>query len=195
MRDIIKMVVVLTLICTTSGLALSLVKQVTEVPREYSYLKFVKEPSILAVLSGFDNDPVRDRIIIQIGEDAKGQPVERQFFPAKKAGETIAVAFDTSANGYGGSIEVMVGVDKEGKVTAVAVMSHSETPGLGARVVEPTFKNQFAGMELSGALNLAAKGGRIEAVTGASVSSGAVVSAVREALELFPKIKQEVFPS
>jgi len=195
LRDIIRMVVVLTVICGASGLTLSFVKQVTEEPREYSYLKFVKEPSIKAVLSGYDNDPIKDRIILTIGKDEKGQPLEKQFFPAKQGGKVIAVAFDASAVGYGGPISVMVGVDNQGVVDAISIMSHSETPGLGARAVEPSFTGQFKGLNLSGALNLTRNGGKVEAISGATVSSGAVVRAVREALDLLPKIQQEVFSS
>lgn len=79
-----------------------------------------------------------------------------------------------------------------GTITGISIMRHSETPGLGARVVEPAFTNQFAGMKLSGQLNLSARGGKIDGVSGASFSSQGVVSAVRKALQLFPKVKKEV---
>ena len=195
MRDIIRMVIVLSVICGASGFTLSFVKQVTEEPREYSYLKFVKEPSIKAVLSGYDNDPIKDRLTLTLGKDEKGQPVEKQFFPAKKGGKVFAVAFDANAIGYGGPISVMVGVTEQGVLDAIAIMSHSETPGLGARTVEPSFTDQFKGLNLGGNLKLAGDGGKVEAISGASISSGAVVKAVRQALELLPKIKQEVFSS
>jgi len=194
LRDIIRMIVVLTVICGLSGFTLSYVKQVTEEPREYAYLKFVKEPSIKAVLSGYDNDPIKDRIIVTLGKDEKGNPIEKQFFPAKKNGKVFAVAFDASANGYHGPISVMVGVNDKGVVDGISIMQHSETPGLGARTTEPSFTGQFKGLTLDG-VNLTASGGKIQAISGASISSGAVVRAVREALELLPKIKQEVFSS
>ena len=188
------MVIVLTIICGASGLTLSTVKQVTEEPREYSYLKFVKEPSIKAVLSGYDNDPVMDRVTLTMGKDDKGQPIQKQFFPAKSGGKVTTIAFDSSAIGYGGPISVMVGVNMDGSLAAVSIMSHSETPGLGARSTEPWFTAQFKGLSL-GAVGLSSKGGKVDAISGASITSGAVVKAVREALELFPKVKDEVTKS
>ena len=61
MRDIIKMVVVLTLIGAASGLTLSLIHRVTKKPIEDQIVKFVMEPSVKKVLSGYDNDPILDR--------------------------------------------------------------------------------------------------------------------------------------
>ena len=76
MRDLIKMVVVLAVICTTSGVVLSYVNQATEAPREYQYIKFVQEPSMKAVLSDYDNDPIQDRVKLAMGEDEEGNPLE-----------------------------------------------------------------------------------------------------------------------
>ena len=193
MRDIIKMVVVLTIICAASAFSLAYVKDVTQAPREYQLLKFVQEPSIKSVLSGYDNDPIQDRIKLPAGKDEKGKEVFINVFPAKKDGKVIAVAFASAARGYHDLIDVMVGVDAKAALTGVSIMTHSETPGLGARVTEPQFTSQFNGMELSGDLNLTGKGGKVEGITGATLSSTGVVNAVRQALEEFPKIKKEVF--
>ena len=84
------MVVVLFVICTTSGVVLSYVNEATEEPREYSYIKFVQEPSMKAVLSDYDNDPIKERIKLAVGEDEEGNPVEVVVFPAKKGGKTEA---------------------------------------------------------------------------------------------------------
>lgn len=195
MRDIIKMIVVLTVICVASAFSMAYVKDITQAPREYQLLKFVQEPSIKSVLSGYDNDPIKDRIKLPAGKDEKGREVFINVFPAKKNGKVIAVAYASAARGYHDLIDVMVGIDENAKVTGVSIMTHSETPGLGARVAEPKFTSQFGGLPLSGDLNLTAKGGKIEGITGATFSSTGVVSAVRKALEEFPKIKKEVFKS
>jgi electron transport complex protein RnfG len=192
LRDLIKMVVVLTAICSASALVLSYANQATKGQREYQLLKYVKEPSIKAVLSGYDNDPIKDRVTMELGKDDKGKPVQKNIFPAKSGGQVIALAYDSVATGYNGPVEVMVGIDNEGKLTGVSVMTHSETPGLGARVVEAEFQDQFRGLEISDSLNVGADGGQIDAVTGATTSSRAVVKAVRSALELFQKVKEEV---
>ena len=192
MRDLIKMVVVLLVICTTSGVVLSYVNEATIAPREYQYIKFVQEPSIKAVLSDYDNDPVKERIKLVVGEDEEGKPVEIVVFPAKKGGKTQAIAYSASAKGYHDLIEVMVGVDPEGTLTGISIMTHTETPGLGARIVEPEFTDQFAGLDLE-TTKLSAEGGKVDALSGATFSTVGVITAVGAALEQFPRIKKETF--
>ena len=192
MRDLIKMVVVLAVICTTSGVVLSYVNEATIAPREYQYIKFVQEPSMKAVLTDFDNDPIKERINVVVGEDGEGNPIEKVVFPAKKDGKTESVAFSASAKGYHDLIEVMVGVGPDGKLTGISIMSHTETPGLGARIVEAKFTDQFAGLDLD-TTKLASEGGKVDALSGATFSTVGVIAAVTEALEEFPKIKEEAF--
>lgn len=192
MRDLIKMVVVLLVICTTSGVVLSYVNEATKAPREYQYIKFVQEPSIKAVLSDYDNDPVKERIKLAVGEDEEGNPIEIVVFPAKKGGETQAIAYSAAAKGYHDLIEVMVGVGPEGKLTGISIMTHTETPGLGARIVEPEFTDQFAGLDLD-TTKLSAEGGKVDTLSGATFSTVGVITAVGAALEQFPQIKKETF--
>ena len=192
MRDLIKMVVVLFVICTTSGVVLSYVNEATEEPREYSYIKFVQEPSMKAVLSDYDNDPIKERIKLAVGEDEEGNPVEVVVFPAKKGGKTEAIAYSAAAKGYHDLIEVMIGVGPDGTLTGISIMTHTETPGLGARIVEPEFTNQFAGLELD-TTKLSAEGGQVDTLSGATFSTVGVIAAVSAALEQFPQIKKETF--
>lgn len=192
MRDLIKMVVVLLVICTTSGVVLSYVNEATEEPREYSYIKFVQEPSLKAVLSDYDNDPVKERIKLVVGEDEEGNPIEIVVFPAKKGGKTQTIAYSAAAKGYHDLIEVMVGVGPEGKLTGISIMTHTETPGLGARIVEPEFTDQFAGLDLD-TTKLSAEGGQVDTLSGATFSTVGVITAVSAALEQFPQIKKETF--
>ncbi|HPF53708.1 MAG TPA: RnfABCDGE type electron transport complex subunit G [Eubacteriales bacterium] len=82
-------------------------------------------------------------------------------------------------NGYGGEIEVTVGIDLEGIITGVSVggANFSETAGLGAKTkTDPTFRQQFIG--LSGTIALKKDGGQIDAVTSATISSRAVTNEV-----------------
>jgi len=192
LRDLIKMVVVLLVICTTSGVVLSYVNEATKAPREYQYIKFVQEPSIKAVLSDYDNDPVKERLKLVLGEDEAGNPIEIVVFPAKKGGATQAIAYSAAAKGYHDLIEVMVGVGPEGKLNGISIMTHTETPGLGARIVEPEFTDQFAGLDLE-TTKLSAEGGKVDALSGATFSTVGVITAVRAALEEFPQIKKEIF--
>ena len=85
-----------------------------------------------------------------------------------------------TTNGFGGAIDLMVGVDKENKVTGVAIISHSETASLGANCTREDFRAQFAGK--TGELAVTKDGGDIDALTGATVTSRAVTRAVNAAL-------------
>ena len=186
MRDIIKMIIVLTIIGAASGLALSLVYEGTKAPIEYQTIKFVKEPAVKKVLTGYDNDPIADRKKIRIGEDEKGNPIELIIFPAKKAGETFAVALEGKGKGFGGLIGVMVGVNKEGNLLDIGITSHSETPGIGARVSETFFTDRFKGLTTAGQI-------KVDGISGATYSSIGVMSAVNQALGYVTTFRKEIF--
>ena len=188
------MVIVLVAICGCSGLVLSYTNQATRVQRENQLLKYVQGPSITAVLEGceYDNDPIQDRTTLAMGKDAKGNPVEKNIYLAKKGGQVIAVAYGSTGSGYGGEIDVMVGISMDGKLTGISVMTHSETPGLGARITETVFSDQFRGIELDAGVQLSNDGGTIDGISGASFSSKGVITAVNGAVEIFPKVKEEV---
>ena len=192
MRDLVKMVVVLLMICTLSGVALSYVHQVTEEPRQYSYVKFVQEPSMKALLSGYENDPIKDRIQLALGEDERGKPINKIVLPAKKDGKIFELAYGASAMGYIDVIEVMVGFKPDGEIIGISIMRNIETPGLGSRISEAEFTAQFTGIDLE-TNQLSAEGGKIDAISGATNSSIGVIKAVAVALEQFPQIQKEVF--
>jgi Na+-translocating ferredoxin:NAD+ oxidoreductase subunit G len=88
-------------------------------------------------------------------------------------------AFSASGSGYGGVISMLVGIDTDYRIKDVAILSHSETPGLGGKITEQSFTGQFKGLE-AGDIALSKDGGRIDAITGATISSRAVTEAVYE---------------
>lgn len=178
MKEIAKLVVVLALICGISGFVLAYVKDLTAEPIEYAKIKNVKEPAVRSVLSGYDNDPIKDRVSFPVGNDKYGRPVSLVVFPAKKAGKTFAVAFESSGVGYKGPIGVMVGVDVDSnKLTGISVVGHSETPGLGSRILEPGFTDPFKGQDLAKDLTK----DNIQALSGATLSTNGVLAAVNNA--------------
>ena len=186
MRDILKMITVLTLICAASGIALSVIYGVTKAPIEYQTIKFIKEPAVKKVLTGYDNDPILDRKKITIGEDERGRPIELIIFPAKKAGKTFAVALEGKGKGFAGLIGVMVGVSKDGKLLDIGITSHSETPGIGSRVAEASFTEKFKGLK-------AEAGVKIDSISGATYSSKGVIAAVNQAIGYVNNFSKEIF--
>lgn len=192
LRDIIKMIVVLTVISTVMGTTLSIVESVTREPIAYSRLKFVKGPAVLAVLGNCENDPIKDYQKDMVVEDKPGLKATKSIFPAKKNGQAFAVAFEVTGHGYGGDIGIMVGIDlKTDRLTGMRIMTHSETPGLGARSVQPEFYNQFNSLGIEDA-DLTSKGGSINAISGATITSKGVADAVKEALDLFAQNKERI---
>ena len=90
----------------------------------------------------------------------------------------------TDGEGYGGNIQVSVGVMKDGTVNGISILSISETAGLGMNATEPSFLNQYAGKQTTG-FYVSKDGGTGEAIdslSGATITTRAVNGAVNAAL-------------
>ena len=101
-----------------------------------------------------------------------------------ESGNVIGHVVVNTTKGYGGDISVMTGIDSEGKVTGVNILSHAETAGLGAKAAEQNFRDRFLG-HIFGITVSKDKAGEnsIDAITGATITSRAVVDAVNAAIE------------
>lgn len=93
-----------------------------------------------------------------------------------QGGRLLGAVFKAAQKGYSGEIETLAGVEKDGTITAIKVLSNNETPGSGSRVSEPAFTDQFKRRGI-GSLDT------VEAVTGATISSKAVVDSVKKKAE------------
>lgn len=193
-RDIISMIVVLSIVAGVCGGGLSLVKLATAEQIEYQKIKNIKEPALKSILTGYDNDPVMDRKDVVTGKDKKGRDVSTTFFFAKKAGKVIAVAFETAAAGFHGDIGVMVAVNPEAdKLDGCAITTQSETPGVGSRVqADPSFCAQFKGKSVSDNFGLSSAGGVVQGLSGATVSSTGVSNAMKAGVETYKKYKSQL---
>lgn len=134
----------------------------------------------------YDNEPVRDTVTIQEGDRSV------QVYRARRKGQVQAVSFRTTAPGYGSSEMVLiVGVDRDGKLLGVRVISHAETPGLGDKI-ETSKSNWilgFTGRSLSdpppAGWGVKKDGGVFDQFTGATITPRAVVKSVKKGLEFF----------
>ena len=105
-------------------------------------------------------------------------------YEAKKGGQTVGYCVVNTEKGYGGDVKVMTGVDLDGKVTAIDILEHSETPGLGANSTKDEFKNQFKGKQAGiEVVKNSPKDNDIQAISGATITSKAVTRAVNAAIE------------
>ena len=101
----------------------------------------------------------------------------------------------TEVQGYGGAVRLMVGVDAGGSVTGLRLLSHSETPGLGAKASSSDFLNQFAGKTgptLSIVKQPPTQAREVQAITGATITSTAVTGGVEQALAFSASLTEQL---
>lgn len=192
-RDILRMILVLTIVTSVCGGALSLVKIATEPQIEYQRIKNIKAPALKKVLTfSYDNDPVKDRMTMIIGKDKKGKPIKQTFFFAKKGGKIVAIALESHGKGFKDQVGVMMSilVDKD-QLGGIAVTTHSETPGVGTLPINsPEFLSQFKGKSVD--LDFSPQGGTINAYSGATYTSHGIEIAVNKGVKLYKKLKTEL---
>jgi electron transport complex protein RnfG len=184
MGEMIKMVVVLTILSSFSGGVLAYVRESTKEQIEMQVLQLVKGPAIQAIFKDASNDPVTDRFSIEDGDK------KLDVFVAKIDGKQM-VAFETFGKGYGGDIGLVVGIDTaEDKIYGVGVTTLSETAGLGSKAKEdPKFAAQFAGIDAKGPIKV---GDPINALSGATITSNAVCDAATEATAIYQRLKPQI---
>ena len=184
MNEMVRMVVVLSLICGVCALALSGLRSATADQIERQILTYLEGPTVRTVLEGAENDLIEDRQKVEI--DGK----EMTLFVAKRDGEIWGVAYETVGSGFGGDITVMVGYDlTDDELTGVQIVSHKETPGIGSKITMDQYTRSFIGMPLSSDFRLETEGGDLDAITGATYSARGRAEAVRRSVELYPEVK------
>ncbi len=186
MRDIIKMLVVLSTICGISGFGLSYLKMITAIPIEEQVLTYVQSPALDRVFSDVDNSPVAERKKFTL-KDGR----EVTIFPARKGGKLIGVALEDKGKGFGGDISVMVGINPANDtLVGIGVTTMKETPGIGDVILAPRFVDQFTAKPMD--VKLKKDGGSIDAISGATVSSAGAVLAVANAAKVYAELKDAI---
>ena len=163
----LKMTLTLVIICVLVAFILSAVNKITK-PVILKNQEIALQNSLKTVI-----DAKKFEII--------DQTEEYTVFKADDKGIVIML----KAYGYGGEIDLAVGVDNNKKITGLDVLSHSETAGLGANLTKPDVKKQVIGKVYEIKLNKnSAKENEVKAISGATVTSKAVTDAVNYALQL-----------
>ena len=193
MRDIIIPTIVLFLICTIVTLALALTNYATE-DAISEQVRIQEESARREVFSESESfEEIKD--LYSIVDVADEERLVKKAFNSIKGGEVIGRVYSVESKGYGGVISIAVGIDKSGKTTGVKIISLSETPGLGSKVQEQPFISQLVGITPKEALTIvkisSSKEEAIDAVSGATISSKAVVKAVQEAIDIDNKLKEK----
>jgi len=107
-----------------------------------------------------------------------GYTFEDEIYTVYSGDDTVGHAFIAIGKGYGGNINILIGLEDEETIKGIIVISHTETPGLGSKITEDFFTDQFLSVRIDD-VALRRDGGQIDAITGATISTRAVTEAVR----------------
>jgi len=188
MSEITRMVVILSLItgiCTTA-LTAAHIQLAPQVEKQTDF--YVRGPALERLFGKPAQEVLGNKVVLKIaGQDL---PV---FFTMKD-GKVSTLAIEAiGKGGFGGDLKLMIGIDLAlGRLTGMEVVNHSETPGLGARIEEVSFRRQWKGIPTDSTLALTRDGGTIDAISGASTTSFAAVRGTNEVLALVRDHKDEI---
>lgn len=169
------MVLVLLVISLVMGGGLALVYLLTK--DAIAAVELDKKTRAIAnVLPGFDND------VLATAKTGQAEP-QLLVYTATRGGQAAGWAVETfSSAGYSGRVSLMVGFLPDGSIGQLQVLSHAETPGLGAKMTQPGFQKQFIGKNpQTFQLKVKKDGGDVDAIAAATISSRAVCEALRKA--------------
>ena len=173
------LVIVLACICLVSAAVLGLVNKVTVGPIQANTEKTVQESLRSVMPIDGDYEDVTDQYTggnVTVDVTGVSVPIKAVY----KAGDEGYVVESMSPNGFGGALDMMAGVDNDGNVTGIAIISHAETSGLGSKSTDPEWQAQFKGV--NGTIGVTKDGYQINAITGSTITSRAVCDGVNAAI-------------
>lgn len=188
MGEMIKMVVVLTVLSVISGGGLKWLEEFAKPKIENQEMELVKGPAIREILKDAENNPVDDRFKIQDGEE------ERTVFVGVYNGKADTVALETQVAGFADKVGLIVAINTEDNtLRGIGVTTHKETPGLGGNAkADPSFAAQFKGKSIDKEIKVTNDGGEISALSGATITSRAVCKGTMQAIETYKNLKPKL---
>lgn len=179
MKDIFRLGAILFVICAVASLMLSLTNNITAPVIEQRNIQANNESRQEVLKAAEEFSEVKD---------VKGDLIE-EVYQGTKGGEVVGYTIKTTPKGYGGKVEVMVGISNDGKISGVKIGNHTETPGLGSKSADPSFKDQYNGKSTKTPLNVvkgnASNENDIVAISGATITSKAVTAGVNAAMDVY----------
>lgn len=185
MRDGIRMVITLVVVCLVAGFSLAAVHGQTAPIIAAQEAKALQD-GLAAVVPGA-------AAFAEVALTTDDASVKKAWKATDAGGKPMGIVVEAAPGGYGGPIRMLVGVGPDGKLIKVQVLSASgETPGLGSKAVESGFIEKYVGMQAPIALvkGRAPKGNEIQGITGATISSKAVTDGVNAALTAAAKLQE-----
>lgn len=195
-NKIIKDALALTLITLVAGVALGGVYEITKDPiaRQEAQAKAEAYEQVFTDAAAFEEIEMDDTLIQTIRdqldqEGYKAQSIEEVMRAEDQSGETLGYAFTVvTSEGYGGDIQFSMGVQNDGTLNGISILSIGETAGLGMNADTPAFKDQFVGKQvekLQYTKNGATQDDEINAISGATVTTNAMTNGVNAGLCAF----------
>lgn len=176
------MVIALIVITLAAGLSLGFVNEITAGPKAAAKLA-KKINALKLVLPEFNNNPL-DEAQLFSSELVKDSI---EVYPATKDGQFVGAAVvGSSDKGFSGLIKLMVGFTPDGEIIDIVVLEQKETPGLGTKIKEDSFKAQFRNKSPKNFdLKVKKDGGEVDALTGATITTRAFGEAVQLAFDTY----------
>lgn len=195
-NKIIKDALALTLITLVAGVALGGVYEITKDPiaRQEAQAKAEAYEQVFTDAAAFEEVEMDDTLIQTIRdqldqEGYKAQSIEEIMRAEDQSGEMLGYAFTVvTSEGYGGDIQFSMGVQNDGTLNGISILSIGETAGLGMNADTPAFKDQFVGKQveqLQYTKNGATQDDEINAISGATVTTNAMTNGVNAGLCAF----------
>lgn len=182
-KEIFSLGLRLLLITAIAGLILGFAHKITLEPIAKQQ-KMENDAAMKEVL------PVADEFSLKEIQLPDGSII-KEVNEGKKGSDVTGYAIKVAPKGYGGLIDMMVGISNEGKVEGIKILTHSETPGLGANATNLEFSDQYKGKPIENPLQVVktAPSGdnQIQALTGATITSNAVTKGVNDAIDFYNK--------
>jgi Na+-translocating ferredoxin:NAD+ oxidoreductase subunit G len=188
MGEMIKMVVVLTLLSVISGGGLKGLEEWAKPKIENNVMNLVKGPAIREMLGDAENDPVADRFKIKEGDE------DFNVFVGVFNGKANVAVLESQVSGFADKVGLVVAINTDDQALAgIAVTTHKETPGLGGEAKNnPAFAAQFKGKSIEKPILVTKDGGEINALSGATITSRAVCKGTTQAIESYNKLKPKL---
>ena len=196
MNKIVKNTLILTLITVIAGFLLGAVYEITKDPiaKQEAQAKAEAYEQVFTDAAAFEEVEMDDTLIQTIRdqldqEGYKAQSIEEVMRAEDQSGETLGYAFTVvTSEGYGGDIQFSMGVQNDGTLNGISILSIGETAGLGMNADTPAFKDQFVGKQvekLQYTKNGATQDDEINAISGATVTTNAMTNGVNAGLCAF----------
>lgn len=183
MRNMLMLSLKLMVITLIAGLALGATYAFTKEPIRQQNLAKAEQARRSIFNDAEFRDAEDDMKAILEGNDQYATITGAYY--AVSGDQVIGCVVAITGSGYGGDIELTVGIDTQGNVVGLEVGGNNETPGLGAKAKEKAFAGQFAGKQspLTVTKSKQAASNEISAITGATITSRGVTEAVNKAAE------------